>query len=122
MVRSRLLIRESRRLLLLIAERRSRRTGLQSDAKAVEQLRTDLQQAEAQYPGDQSVSTRRALDSNHLRRTYEHMIAMARRSSAKLARIAPSLSALRRFNASVDVQALDDLAEQWTKTSSRERE
>lgn len=115
--RSHVLVRDSKRLLLFIAEHRLRNTRSADDSRRVDRLRREVDWAEA-LCRKASAGTRRTIGSTQLLINYVRLIATATAAVDRLSRVAPSLPSERRYDTAVEVQMLDELIEQWGEAST----
>ena len=115
---SRLLVLQSKRLLLGCALRRVRRTGSRADRWWAVRLRADADRAEDAYRASQATygSTR---PSAYWVAVCRRMIDQGEASTARLKADVPGLSAGERFERATDLQMLEELVDQWRLSANR---
>lgn len=117
-INSKLLILQSKRLLLTSAERRLGDTGVQSLRARVEQLRTETATAQHGYRSSvlQLGSPRQR---DYWLIAYSRLIEMGNALTTKLRNSAPGLPADERCELRADVEMLEGIVEGWTESKRR---
>jgi hypothetical protein len=117
-INSKLLILQSKRLLLTSAERRLGDTDVRSIRARVDQLRTET--ATAQH-GYRSSVLRWGSPRQHdyWPIAYSRLIEMGNALTTKLRRSAPGLPAEERYELTADMEMLEGIVEGWTESKRR---
>jgi hypothetical protein len=117
-INSKLLILQSKRLLLTSAERRLGDTGVQSLRAQVEQLRIDTATAQHGYRSSvlQWGSPRQR---DYWLIAYSRLIEMGNALMTKLRSSAPGLPADERCELTADMEMLEGIVEGWTESKRR---
>jgi hypothetical protein len=115
---SRLLVLQSKRLLLSGALRRVRRTGARADRRWADRLRTDADHAEDAYRASQATYGS-ARPPAYWVAVCRRMIDQGEAAAARLKAEAPGLSAGERFERATDLQMLEELVDQWRVSANR---
>jgi hypothetical protein len=117
-INSKLLILQSKRLLLTSAERRLGDTGMESLRARVDQLRTETATAQHGYRSSvlQLGSPRQ---HDYWPIAYSRLIEMGTALTTKLRRSAPGLPADERYELTADMEMLEGIVEGWTESKRR---
>jgi hypothetical protein len=117
-INSKLLILQSKRLLLTSTERRLGDTGMQSLRERVNQLRRETETAQHGY---RSSVLRWGSPRQHdyWPIAYTHLIEMGNTLTSRLRSSAPGLPADERYELTADVEMLEGIVEGWTRSKRR---
>jgi hypothetical protein len=112
---SRLLVLQSKRLLLGCAQRRFRQTGTRDHWEKAERLRTEADEAQNAYRASQ-LEWGSPKTSEYWLVAYDRLIEKGNAVSAKLRSAASGLEAADRFEVATDVELLEDLIKSWRES------
>jgi hypothetical protein len=117
-INSKLLILQSKRLMLTSAERRLGDTGMQALQARVEQLR--METATAQH-GYRSIVLQLGSPRQHdyWLIAYARLIEMGNALTTMLRRSAPGLPARERYELTADMEMLEGIVDRWTESKRR---
>lgn len=114
MVETRLLLLNSKRLLLGCAERSARNARSAAGSELVDALRSELTSAEVAYTAA-GARWRGPIHSARLRRYFAGLIESTASSAAELTERAHRARPEHQFEIATYVQILDELIEQWSQ-------
>ena len=114
-VKSKLLILQSKRLLLSSAQRRLDQTGLDSMRRRVDRLRVETDMAQFGYR-TAMLDYGSPQHSDYWIVAYGRLIEMASALSGKLRDSVVSLPIAERFQASADVEMLEEIISHWSRS------
>lgn len=117
-VSSRLLILQTKRLLLNSSQRRFDALGLDTLRQRVERLRLETDLAQHAYRATMLAYGSPA-HADYWLVAYARLIEMGRALTSKLRDSAMSLAPAERYQASADVEMLETLIERWTEEMHR---
>ena len=112
-IASRMLVFQSKLLLMNAANRRFQRTHAKRDLKRVEHLRAELHRAESAL---RKIEVEGSLwsSADYWLAVYASLIDRAKDSLARVASVMRARPAAERFENATDVQMLEELIAQWT--------
>jgi hypothetical protein len=117
-IQSRLLVLQTKRLMLSTYQRRLDEHGTEALRRRVEQLRTDTSHASHAYRS--SVLQWGAADtSEYWLVAYGRLVEMGHALTNKLRAAADELPLHERYHVSADVEALEEIVEDWTRRMRR---
>ena len=115
---SRLLVLQSKRLLLGVARRRLRRTGEERDRVEAETLRRETESAQNIFRASRAAGELVAPSGLRLE-ARDRLIEQGKDAVARLRRTAQLQTAARQFETATDVQMLEELIEEWGQAVRR---
>ncbi len=115
---SRLLVLQSKRLLLAVARRRLRRTGGERDRVEAETLRRETESAQNMFRASRAAGEFDAPSGLRLE-ARDRLIEQGKDAVARLRRTAQLQTAAQQFETATDVQMLEELIEEWGQAVRR---
>ncbi|HEX2647836.1 MAG TPA: hypothetical protein VHO95_11470 [Candidatus Dormibacteraeota bacterium] len=117
-IRSRLLILQSKRLLMNSYQRRMDEGGHDSESARLAQLRTDIQSAQHQYRSA-ILNWESAENQDYWLTAYSHLIDTGRHVIAEMRGAAVIVPNVEHYEIAADVEALERMVQTWVDAMRR---